>query len=504
MLKLLPLLLLIAGSAGAQCLSGDCANGDGTCVINSETIYTGSFKNNLPDGQGIFKTADYIVYTGGVRHGQYNGKGTLYYVNGDVYTGSFLNGMRHGEGEYRSKEGTKKSTYYYNALTIVDMVDDEKNRNGIYTAYDKIQSATMSSNKVAVVSADGSNSAFTIYNASTGQIIEKVKLPTVYEYENTLLYLDFGAEYFDSARQNFKMNLLGKKSWNDWKYLGRSNAGDAIFSQYNEKKELMTVFTQKTLDSKPQTIYQYKGGPLFYVNAVAPDLSKLVLGGKIINLPDPKKEPVQLLDYKYDYRDRLVFTNTGDSLFFNEGNVTVIYAVATGQKLGEVPKIKYLSGYDRDYSFSADPYHLLRIITYLASLVVVEGSFDKSDVIPLIDNERDFIANEIYQKAEIKRLDDKLDYEERRQKAYDKKMAELYGSDWISINSNINSNAAVRKSQSGATEVKCTFCNGSGVTSNYVTGQEITQDKNSGRWYHVNLAKTGTCPMCNGTGYRKK
>ncbi len=46
-------LFCIVASAFSQCISGDCDNGIGTTILKEGT-YVGSFKNGLPNGQGVF------------------------------------------------------------------------------------------------------------------------------------------------------------------------------------------------------------------------------------------------------------------------------------------------------------------------------------------------------------------------------------------------------------------------------------------------------------------
>ena len=82
----------------AQFLSGDCDNGTGSALADSSVIYTGTFKNGLPNGQGIYSNAFGRIYEGGVWNGTYHGRGKLVYDNGDIYVGEFKQGLRHGKG----------------------------------------------------------------------------------------------------------------------------------------------------------------------------------------------------------------------------------------------------------------------------------------------------------------------------------------------------------------------------------------------------------------------
>jgi hypothetical protein len=492
-------LLAITAKAQSQCLSGDCANGEGSCVINKETIYTGSFKNNLPDGKGSFANSDYIIYTGEVKHGLYNGKGTLYYENGDVYVGVFKNGLRHGPGEYRSKKGVVSGNFFYNGLDGRNIVSDQENQNGIYTAYEKVEQVSLSNNKVGIFGVTGNLSKCFIFDATTGQKLESVGLTSLYDPERTNLYLDFGTEFYDTVNKHWRMNTKSAR-WLEWHYWGKSVNGDAIFSERDADKDEARIFTMADHNARSKTVYTIRVRSGAYIKAVSPDFSRIVVDNFIIDLADKKKAPVPLVDYKEFYNDRMIFSSSRDSLLFTTMNITKIYSVATGREIGTVPKID-LKIPTIDYSLSFDPNYIIRIVQQgNGCLVLVEGAFDKSQVTPMINNEYSYIGAEVYWDKAWKEAEANRQFAEREHQEYVRKMEARYGPDW---DKDKGTAKGLSNTPPTPSYTKCTFCHGSGVTANYVTGQEITQDKN-GRWYHANLAKTGTCPMCNGTGFIKR
>ena len=74
MLKQLTIISIVAiclSNANAQCVKGNCENGNGTYNFGGGTIYTGQFVDGSP-----------------------NGKGTIKFKDGQTYTGSFVNGMK--------------------------------------------------------------------------------------------------------------------------------------------------------------------------------------------------------------------------------------------------------------------------------------------------------------------------------------------------------------------------------------------------------------------------
>jgi hypothetical protein len=68
-------LILFPQMLNAQCLSGNCENGNGRFDFGWCT-YEGSFKNGKPEGQGVMRYSDY-TYTGEFRNGVEDGNGAI-------------------------------------------------------------------------------------------------------------------------------------------------------------------------------------------------------------------------------------------------------------------------------------------------------------------------------------------------------------------------------------------------------------------------------------------
>lgn len=118
------LFLLLAFMVGlttnAQCVSGDCINGEGVYEWPNGDVYKGSFKNKKYDGFGVYTWADGEVYSGMWKDDKQfkgkctgdceNGLGVLEYANGEKYAGYFKNGKRDGAGELDDVNG--KTIHY--------------------------------------------------------------------------------------------------------------------------------------------------------------------------------------------------------------------------------------------------------------------------------------------------------------------------------------------------------------------------------------------------------
>ena len=84
-------MLFWCGNAYAECIEGDCRNGQGTETWSNGTKYVGEFKN-----------------------GKLHGQGTITWVSGDKYVGEHKDGERHGQGTYTGADGTIKKGIWKN------------------------------------------------------------------------------------------------------------------------------------------------------------------------------------------------------------------------------------------------------------------------------------------------------------------------------------------------------------------------------------------------------
>lgn len=104
LLLLLGSLAFAAVPPGAEpgCFSGDCENGRGTLIEETDrglTIYRGTFKNGEYDGFGrLSYEEENAVYKGDWKNGVREGRGTYWDSENNVYIGQWQGGKRNGEG----------------------------------------------------------------------------------------------------------------------------------------------------------------------------------------------------------------------------------------------------------------------------------------------------------------------------------------------------------------------------------------------------------------------
>ena len=90
----------------AQCIKGNCLNGNGTFVYSSGAKYIGTFKGGKMHGQGALYFSNGNIYYGQWVSQYREGKGKMTYANGDIFRGNFKKGKMNGKGTMEYKNGS--------------------------------------------------------------------------------------------------------------------------------------------------------------------------------------------------------------------------------------------------------------------------------------------------------------------------------------------------------------------------------------------------------------
>lgn len=73
---------------------------------NNDILYDGTFKFNIPDGEGIMYVDGNKVYEGMITNNKKNGEGISYWSNGQInWQGGWLNNQKHGKGRLYDDTG---------------------------------------------------------------------------------------------------------------------------------------------------------------------------------------------------------------------------------------------------------------------------------------------------------------------------------------------------------------------------------------------------------------
>ena len=89
-----------------------------------DTYYQGDINNCIKEGIGLFRWSDGTVYKGEFKDNSMNGYGIILYPNGRMYLGEVVNGLMHGYGEFYWGDSGRRYFGFYE--------EDKRNGFGCY------------------------------------------------------------------------------------------------------------------------------------------------------------------------------------------------------------------------------------------------------------------------------------------------------------------------------------------------------------------------------------
>lgn len=189
----------------AQCIKGDCIDGNGKYKFKDKSIYEGHFKNGYMHGKGslVFSEGHYV---GSFIRNKRDGEGRIIYNSGDAYIGQFKHNLFHGKGKFTHSNGDvykghwsdgKKEgfgTYIFSNSDVYkgEFVNDQINGKGTLTK------------------SDNSERTGQWYN---GSLISNNQKPSV-NYASTSLY----SESLRNCNKEDCNNVKGKYTYSDGSY----------------------------------------------------------------------------------------------------------------------------------------------------------------------------------------------------------------------------------------------------------------------------------------------
>lgn len=99
-LSLATLLTMTVSLSFAQCVEGNCYEGNGTFLFENGDTYNGQWKKGLSEGYGVYEFTNGDIYKGAWKAGKMEGRGTYTYANGDKYIGMWKESKMEGRGHF--------------------------------------------------------------------------------------------------------------------------------------------------------------------------------------------------------------------------------------------------------------------------------------------------------------------------------------------------------------------------------------------------------------------
>lgn len=99
------LVFAAAYPAFANCIAGDCQNGQGKARFKNGDLYTGQWRQGLMHGRGIYVFRSRARYEGEFAKGAMHGQGKMRYPDGAVYEGQWADNKKAGRGRLVTPSG---------------------------------------------------------------------------------------------------------------------------------------------------------------------------------------------------------------------------------------------------------------------------------------------------------------------------------------------------------------------------------------------------------------
>ena len=204
-MKVITILILFLGlsrTMKAQCVKGNCIDGQGKYIYSNnssyeghflkgnqhgkgslifkEGHYIGSFKKNKKDGEGRLSYNSGERYIGQFKSNTFYGKGKFVYANGDVYKGHWQDGKKEGLGTY---------IYVNQDIYVGYFVNDKKSGKGTLTKVDQNSQNGIWHNDILIDMADSN-----IYQRPSNSISE---------------------HFFENCNENYCHEINGRYTYSD-------------------------------------------------------------------------------------------------------------------------------------------------------------------------------------------------------------------------------------------------------------------------------------------------
>ena len=343
--KVLIFILIFTTDVMANCIKGDCEDGQGTFAWSDGKKYVGEFKEGKRKGQGTFTWPSGTKYVGEFKNGKMNGKGILTSPDGKKYAGEFKNNKFNKKKNLISlKTKTKKigndltidipDGYQYDSITLEKILSRFKNEIKDLSEEDLKSAEEFGIGKSAkLIIISKNKKIFDLFNMATTpsgfEEYDKKYLSKFDEIYNDPNYGMVVAEAIIKQNPNLDLNKISYEEWlklyeeiiNDKDFDKKFKKINKVIDEHNSSV-INEMTSEHALDEPKIIIFlgdkKMKDEDLDEINDLYPDLAYVRLIKFVKTIPGLEK-------FKLDERKIQIQRNKFGNLYMidNIKNVNV-------------------------------------------------------------------------------------------------------------------------------------------------------------------------------------
>lgn len=228
-LKVLIFILVFTTNVLANCIKGNCENGQGTFAWSDGKKYVGEFKEGKRNGQGTFTWPSGTKYVGEFKNGKMHGNGILTSPDGKKYIGEFKdNKFNKQKISISLNAKTKKigngltidipDGYQYDSITLEKLLSRFKNEIKDLSEEDLKEAEDFGIGKSAkLIIISKNKKIFDLFNMATTpsgfEEYDKKYLSKFDEIYNDPNYWKIVVEAIKKQNPNLDINKISKEEW---------------------------------------------------------------------------------------------------------------------------------------------------------------------------------------------------------------------------------------------------------------------------------------------------
>lgn len=263
------LLLVLPLCVQAQCIEGNCKEGDGIYIYQDHSIYIGRFENQKANGYGTCYYSTGTRYVGEWRDHEFHGKGTYFYEDGTAEYGNWEHGSLTSAAEWIDSSANREAITWavivgvsnYKHLKPLNYTDDDAYR--VMAFLQSPQGGAVKDDHLRILVDDAATRSKVIKGLHdiVSQVGEKDRLMFYFSghgFEDAFAPIDYDGDAYKLYHQevvNIINNSLAKEKLCviDACFSASMQAEEILKS--NSSSEITQKYYNKFVDDKNKTAY---------------------------------------------------------------------------------------------------------------------------------------------------------------------------------------------------------------------------------------------------------